>query len=180
MGSRMPDVPSPLTTEQWFALAYEELRRLAYVVRQKESRLTLTPTALVHEAYLRLASAHAIVPDSRAHFMATAARAMRRVLVDLARRERAAKRGEQPDIVTLDESEASAVDLHAGQVLALDEALDELARHDQRAALVVQYRFFGGLSGREVAAVLGISESSVEREWRFARAWLADALRGTP
>lgn len=176
----MSDVPSPLKTEQWFALAYEELRRLAAVVRQKESRTTLTPTALVHEAYLRLASAHDLVPESRAHFVATAARAMRRVLVDLARRERAVKRGQHPELVTLDESDASAVDLHAEQVLALDDALDELARHDQRAALVVQYRFFGGLSGREVADVLGISESSVEREWRFARAWLAETLRDKP
>lgn len=167
-----------LTTDQWFSVAYEELRRLAFVVRQRESQATLTPTALVHEAYLRLASMHDLAPESRAHFMATAARAMRRVLVDLARRERAVKRGEVPAFVTLDESERSASGLHADQVLALDEALDLLARHDQRAAQVVQFRFFGGLSAKEVASVLGISESTVEREWRFARAWLAETLSG--
>jgi RNA polymerase sigma-70 factor, ECF subfamily len=173
----MPDVPSPLTVEQWFALAYEELRRLAYAVRQREGRITLSPTALVHEAYLRLASHHGAMPESRAHFMATAARAMRRVLVDLARRAQAAKRGQSPELVTLDGSEPSPLDLSIEQVLALDDAIEELARRDARAALVVQLRFFAGLSGREIAEAVALSEATVEREWRFARAWLAERLQ---
>lgn len=168
---------SPYTTEQWFAIAYEELKRLAFSVRRQEQRITLSPTALVHEAFLRLASAHGLVPESRTHFMATAARAMRRVLIDIARRQHAAKRGDVPVLVSLDEAGESAIEMAAEAILALDEALETLARNDPRAALVVQYRFFGGLTGSEIAVALDVSESTVEREWRFARAWLAGELR---
>ena len=171
------DPSSTQTVDQWFSLAYEELRRLAAVVRQREQHGTLNPTALVHEAYVRLSAAHGLSLESRAHFLATAARAMRRVLVDAARRQQAEKRGRSPDFVTLDENSGAASQASPEATLALDDALEELERHDPRASQVVQCRFFGGLTVTETARVLQLSEATVHREWQFARAWLLDALR---
>lgn len=169
--------PSQPSIDQWFSLAYEELRRLAARVREGEHSATLNPTALVHEAYVRLAATHGIALESKAHFMAIAARAMRRVLVDAARQRTAVKRGSGQAYVTLDEGLEQAIGVAPDAVLALDAALDELARRDPRASNIVQYRFFGGLSVAETANVLQLSESTVHREWQFARAWLSEELR---
>jgi RNA polymerase sigma factor (TIGR02999 family) len=167
--------PTP-SVDQWFSIAYEELRRVAADVGKREVHATLSPTALVHEAYVRLAGMHGIALDSRAHFMAIAARAMRRVLVDVARRRLAAKRGSAPDFVTLDPHAGASNERTPEDILALDGALTALAERDPRAANIVQCRFFGGLSTAETAQALGVSEATVFREWRFARAWLAQAL----
>lgn len=169
--------PPELSIDQWFSLAYEELRRLAARVRERELGATLNPTALVHEAFIRLAASHGVALESKAHFMAIAARAMRRVLVDAARQRTAAKRGSGQSYVTLDESTAHGVGVTADAVLALDAALDELSRRDPRASDIVQYRFFGGLSVAETARVLELSEATVHRDWQFARAWLSEELR---
>ena len=164
------------TVDQWFSLAYDELRRLAATIRSRESHDTLSPTALVHEAYIRLASTHAVAPESRLHFMMTAARAMRRVLVDAARQRGATKRDAGGFLVTLEDvGDASAV--KPDIVLALDAALDELSRRDPRASDVILYRYFGGFTVSETAEALQVSESTIHREWQFARAWLGEELR---
>jgi RNA polymerase sigma factor (TIGR02999 family) len=166
---------TPHTVEEWFSLAYDELRKLAAGVRGRDPSQTLSPTALVHEAYIRLSSLHRVAPESRLHFMMIAARAMRRVLVDAARQRSAAKRGGSQVFVTLDDGmDAAAV--RSDEVLALDEALDELAKRDPRASEVIVYRYFGGFSVAETAQALSVSESTIHREWQFARAWLDQAL----
>lgn len=173
-------------------LVYEELRRLAASYMQGE-RLdhTLQPTALVHEAYMRMIDPSATTADrpvwkNRAHFIGVAARAMRRVLVDHARGHNAAKRGGAGayagggrvwERVTLDEAIAAG-EADATQLLALDEALKRLSEMDARAARVVELRFFGGLTIAEAARVLGVSDSTVEDDWAMARAWLARELSG--
>jgi RNA polymerase sigma factor (TIGR02999 family) len=165
-------------------LVYEELRKLAAARMAIESPdQTLQPTALVHEAYLRLVDhAHAEVRD-RASFFGAAARAMRRVLVDHARRHRAARRGgARARPISLEALEATdsatlATGDRAEILLALDEALDRLAALDERQARVVECRFFGGLTAEETAAVLGVTTRTVERDWMKARGWLYRALR---
>jgi RNA polymerase sigma factor (TIGR02999 family) len=162
--------------DQLFSLAYEELRRLASSVRSSDPSLTLSPTALVHEAWLKLADSPSVATTSPLHFKRIAARAMRQVLVDAARHRNAAKRGGGAALVTfddaLDEAAASADD-----VLALDAALDQLERVSPRQAAMVESRFFGGLDVRETAELLGVSEATVQRDWRAAKAWLAHELR---
>jgi RNA polymerase sigma factor (TIGR02999 family) len=154
-------------------LVYDELRRLAadYLDRERPGQ-TLQPTALVHEAYLRLLGADAEPHwQDRAHFVATAAVAMRHILIDNARRKRRAKRGGGRDRVEL----ADQADPHlqeADRVLALDEALTRLAAADARAAEIVQLHTFGGLSVVEAGQHLGLSRAAAYREWAFARAWL--------
>lgn len=154
-----------------FSLAYEELRRLAAVVRRGDPSATLTPTALVNEAWLKLADSPPAEACSLLHFKRIAARAMRQVLVDAARRRDAAKRGAGVSPVTLDEALEVPAD-GAADLLILDGALEELARINQRQAAVVESRFFGGLDVAEIAAVLGVSEATVLRDWRAAKAWL--------
>jgi RNA polymerase sigma-70 factor, ECF subfamily len=163
------------SVEEWFSLAYDELRRLAAGVRGRDPSQTLSPTALVHEAYIRLSSMHRVAPESRLHFMMIAARAMRRVLVDAARQRTAAKRGGSQVFVTLDEG-VDAATVRSDEVLALDEALEELAKRDPRASEVIVYRYFGGFSVAETAQAMSVSESTIHREWQFARAWLDQAL----
>jgi RNA polymerase sigma factor (TIGR02999 family) len=161
-----------------FSLTYEELRRLAAKVRRDEAGETLNPTALVNEAYLKLADSLRISPVSPLHFKRIAARAMRQVLVEAARRRRALKRGGTGVFVTLDEG----IDGGPGcceEVLALDAALEDLARLNERQALLVEYRFFGGFDLVETARLLGVSESTLLRDWRAVRAWLARELRRT-
>jgi len=154
----------------------DELHRLArsYMRREREGH-TLEPTALVHEAYLRLVDQRDVQWASRGHFFAIAAQAMRRVLVDHARGHLAAKRGGGAERVTLSgvPDVGPVADL---DVMALHRALDRLAALDQRQARVVELRTFGGLSVDETAAVLGISPATVKREWATARLWLARAL----
>ena len=165
--------------DRLFSSTYEELRRLAASVRRDEPGETLNPTALVNEAYLKLARSLRIQPASRLHFKRIAARAMRQVLVEAARRRSAQKRGGDALMVTLDGSRDRAVEC-SGELLALDAALEELAELEPRQAQMVEYRFFGGLDLTETASVLGVSESTVVRDWRAARAWLGRELRRAP
>lgn len=156
-----------------FTLAYDELRRIAKRVRGDRSQ-TLSTTALVHEAYLKLLPAK-IPANDAAHFKLLIARAMREVLIDAARRRQAGKRGGGDLAVTLDD-DIQAVPLKAAELLELHDALEELNRVDPRRASVVECRFFGGLDIDETAAALGLSSATVKRDWRIARAWLAHAL----
>jgi RNA polymerase sigma factor (TIGR02999 family) len=165
----------PQAADQLFALVYDELRRLADAVRRGRAGDTLSSTALVHEAYLRLVPAAGRAPHDRAHFFALAARAMRHVLVDAARERLAAKRGGGGPLVTLDEG-AAAVPAPDARLVALDEALRRLAALDARQARVVEYRYFAGLTAEEAGLLLGVSAPTVKRDWRAARAWLAAGL----
>lgn len=163
--------------DRLFSATYEELRRLAAAVSEGDERATLNPTALVNEAYVRLADSLRITPATAQHFKRLAARAMRQVLVDAARRRSAMKRGGDMVFVTL-APEIEPATTRADRVLALDGALDDLARTKPRQAQLIEYRFFGGYDLAETAALLGVSEATVVRDWRFARAWLAVRLRG--
>jgi RNA polymerase sigma factor (TIGR02999 family) len=160
------------------SLIYEELRRLASFVRKGELNATINSTALVHEAWLKLKDSPALASNSLPHFKAIAAKAMRQVLVDEARRRRARKRGGAGEVVfvTLGDS-ADEIASCDEELLALDAVLDELGRLSPRQAQMVEYRFFGGLSVTETAALLGVSESAMERDWRAAKAWLAGKIR---
>jgi RNA polymerase sigma factor (TIGR02999 family) len=163
-----------------FSEAYEELRRLAVGVHRDDPRATLSPTALVNEAWIKLAATPAVARTSKLHFKRIAARAMRQVLVEAARRRNALKRG-GPGIVIVefDDSIDIAADW-ARDILGLDGALEDLARLQPRQAMMVEGRFFGGLETAEIAEFLGISEATVLRDWRAAKAWLARELRRRP
>jgi RNA polymerase sigma factor (TIGR02999 family) len=158
-----------------FSATYEELRRLAARIRRDDPSVTLNPTALVNEAYIKLAGSLRLVPESRLHFKRIAARAMRQVLVEAARRRSAHKRGAGYALITFEEASDTPVNTSEG-LLALDRALQDLARMSPRQAMMVEYRFFGGLDLSETAALLEVSESTLTRDWRAARAWLAHAL----
>ncbi len=160
-----------------FSAAYEELRRLAATVRRDDPAATLSPTALVNEAWIKLAATPRVAATSRLHFKRIAARAMRQVLIEAARRRKARKRGGgETVLVTFDEAvDQAAAD--AGELLALDAVLERLARVNPRQAQLVESRFFGGLGVAETAELLGVSEATVLRDWRAARAWLARELR---
>ena len=158
-----------------FSLTYEELRRLAYTVKRSDPNATLNPTALVNEAWLKLASSPRFVSTSRLHFKRIAARAMRQVLIEAARRRNANKRGGNAVTVTFDDS-LQQPDACGQELLALDAALDELARMNPRQAMMVEGRFFGGLDVPETAALFEVSEATVLRDWRAAKAWLAHEL----
>lgn len=160
-----------------FSAAYEELRRLAAAVRRDDPAATLSPTALVNEAWLKLRQSPQVAHTSRVHFKRIAARAMRQVLIEAARHRRADKRGGGVALVTFDDSIQEAATC-ADDLLALDEALQDLARVQPRQAMLVESRFFGGLDVAETAELLSVSESTVLRDWRAAKAWLAHELRG--
>jgi len=158
-----------------FSTAYEELRRLASTVKRADGSVTLNPTALVNEAWLKLASSPQFRATSQLHFKRIAARAMRQVLVEAARRRNSDKRGGADlGLVTFHDSMAP-VDCER-QMLGLDSALDELAKVRPRQAMIIESRFFGGLEVPEVAELLEVSEATVVRDWRAAKAWLAHAL----
>jgi RNA polymerase sigma factor (TIGR02999 family) len=163
--------------DRLFIATYDELRRLAAVVRQGDPSATLTPTALVHEAWLKLAASHGMAPTSRLHFKRIAARAMRQVLVEAARRRKAEKRGGDAAMVTFDDAAAYPA-TSADELLLLDAALEDLARVNARQAIMVESRFFGGLDIAETAQLLQVSEATVLRDWRAAKAWLSSELRG--
>lgn len=166
----------PLAAEQLLPLVYAELRSIAEKhMRGERPDHTLQPTALVHEAYLRLLGSAPIAFESRLHFLRTASQVMRRVLVDHARARNTAKRGGAIHL-PLNEAIAGADD-ELIELLVLDDALTQLAAAEPRWAQVAELRFFGGLEVPEVAAALGISEATVKRDWQFARAWLAQVLR---
>jgi RNA polymerase sigma factor (TIGR02999 family) len=162
--------------DELFTATYEELRRLAGAVRRGDPGATLSPTALVNEAWLKLRESPRVAHATPIHFKRIAARAMRQVLIEAARRRHAGKRGGGAAVVTFDESlhePASSTD----DLLALDDALDALARIQPRQATLVESRFFAGLEIAEIATLLQVSESTVLRDWRAARAWLANEMR---
>ena len=159
-------------------LVYEELRRVArFYLRQEKQNHTLSSTALVHEAYLKLVNQKDVNWQNRAHFFGVASQMMRRILVDHARHHAYAKRGGGALTLALEEAIATPrrreVDL-----VALDDALDSLAKLDERQSRMVELRFFGGLSIEETSEVLGISAPTVKREWASARAWLFREISG--
>jgi RNA polymerase sigma factor (TIGR02999 family) len=163
--------------DELFSATYEELRRLAQLVRRREASQSLTPTVLVNEAWLKLSRSPELSFASPLHFRHTAARAMRQLLVEAARRRASLKRGgEDAHFVTFDET------VHQGlvseeELLSLDAALEELAQSAPRQARMIECRFFGGMDVAETAALLEISEATLMRDWRVAKAWLAQALR---
>jgi RNA polymerase sigma factor (TIGR02999 family) len=161
-----------------FSATYEELRHLASTVRKSDSNATLSPTTLVNEAWIKLSKNPPAVFESELHFRRIAARAMRQVLVDVARRKHAEKHGGGVMLVTLDDG-TEQIPAAVDDLLALDEALRELNRLNPRQAAMIEARYFGGLGVSETAELLGISEATVLRDWRAARAWLSLELRRT-
>lgn len=168
------------TLDDLFSATYEELRRLASSVRRDDPSATLSPTALVNEAWIKLAKSPDFASTSRLHFKRIAARAMRQVLIEAARRRQTHKRGGGGEalLVTFDESVEEAASW-GEDILALDSALTDLARVAPRQALMVESRFFGGLDVAETAELLEVSEATLLRDWRAAKAWLAGELRQT-
>ena len=164
--------------DEFFSLTYEELRRLAATVKRGDPSLTLSPTALVNEAWLKLAKSPGFSAQSPLHFKRIAARAMRQLLVEASRRRNSYKRGGDglAIFVTFDDSLDGAATCE-DDLLALDSALAELERLEPRQAAIVEGRFFGGLEIGEIADLLGVSEATVLRDWRAARAWLGHKLR---
>jgi RNA polymerase sigma factor (TIGR02999 family) len=159
-------------------LVYQELHRIASrEMRHEREGHTLQTTALVHEAYLRLAGAELLEIQNRGHFFAVASQQMRRILVDHARSCRAQRRGGGALRVDLDKLQIGVAE-RSVDVLLLDEALGNLERLDPRAAKVVELRYFGGYTDKEVVEVLGVSLATVRRDWEFARTWLFDQMRG--
>jgi RNA polymerase sigma-70 factor (ECF subfamily) len=169
----------PQALDRLLATVHRELRGLAGMQLRKERRAhTLQPTALVNEAFLRLVDQRRVRWESRGHFFAVAATAMRRVLVDYARRRRARKRGAEPARLPL---EAAGIAVAPGvDVLDLEAALARLDKVDPQLTRLVELRVFGGCTVAEAAAALGISESTVKREWRTAQVWLRGDLEGNP
>ena len=162
---------------QLFELVYDELRRLAgrYLQAERPDH-TLQPTALAHEAWMRLTDQSRVEWEGRSHFLAIAAQAMRRILVDHARSKKREKRGGGWQRVALD-PDVSPGRKESLDLVELDSALEKLRGLHERPSQVVELRFFAGLPEREVAQVLGVSVGTVERDWRFASAWLSEALR---
>ena len=162
----------PVAADQLLVLVYSELRRLAAAKMSREAPgQTLQPTALVHEAWLRLGG-DGQRWENRAHFFGAAAEAMRRILIDRARRKLAARHGGGQQRLDADEIEIAAPTKDDGELLAVHEALDQLAAHDPRKADLVKLRYFAGLTIEEAAGILGISAPTAKRDWTYARAWL--------
>lgn len=179
----MPDAERPEAA--LIPLVYDELRRIAarYVGRERPGH-TVQPTALVHEAFVRLSSERARLFANRTHFLAIAALSMRQVLVQRARARQALKRGAGPVRVTLDEERLGEAARAAGgapavDLLALDTALTRLDALDPQQARIVELRYFGGMTVEETSEAIGVSPATVKREWAMARAWLKHALAGT-
>src|SRR6478735_3139275 len=169
----------PHAAEQLLPLVYDELRKLAaHRLAGEGPGHTLQPTALVHEAYLKLVGAEPQQPwNGRVHFFAAAAEAMRRILIDHARRKHRARRGGGMKRVELDDlGDVELVAEGQDDLLALDEALTQLAAADPRKAELVRLRYFAGLTLEQAAELLGISRATADRHWAFARAWLYDAM----
>ena len=166
----------PAAWDRLFHLVYDDLRGVAgNLFRKERVNHTLQPTALVHEAYMRLVDAQRIDWQGKAHFLAVSAKVMRRVLVEHARKHNAAKRGGDQQRITLDE-ELQVVGDSPLAVIELDDALSRFAALDERASRVVELRVFGGLSVKEAAEVLGVSPRTVDQDWSVARMWLAREL----
>jgi len=164
--------------DELFSVTYEELRRLASSVRRGDPSATLTPTVLVNEAWIKMSNSPEVGATSRLHFKRIAARAMRQLLIEAARRRGATKRGGEEDvaIITYDETMLPATTT-GRELVALDAALEELAKIEPRQSMMVECCFFGGLDIAETADVLGVSEATILRDWRAAKAWLTQALK---
>ena len=166
-----------IAAEQLLPLVYDELRKLAAAKMAREAPgQTMQPTALVHEAWLRLGGEEQPTWQNRAHFFGAAAEAMRRILVDRARRRNRLRHGAGQQRLDLTEIELASRDEN-DRVLMINEALDALAKEDPIKAEMVKLKFFVGLTGRETAEVLGVTERTVERHWAYAKAWLLERLR---
>jgi len=164
--------------DQLFSVTYEELRRLAATVKRGDPSQTLSPTALVNEAWLKLANSPGIAAESPLHFKRIAARAMRQLLIEAARRRNAHKRGGKGEAIFVTfEGSLGYRATSEEELLALDAALTDLAGFEPRQAAVVESRFFGGLEVSEIANLLGVSEATILRDWRAAKAWLGQKLR---
>ena len=184
----MPDVTrildsvktgNPRAAGELLPLVYDELRQLASAKMARESAgHTLQPTALVHEAWLRLGGDAAPTFENRAHFFGAAAEAMRRILIERARRRLAAKRGSGVEVVDLDEIEIPSPVADDDQLLAVNEALEKFSALDPRKAELVKLRYFVGMSFDEAASALGIAVPTAKQWWAYARAWLTVELRG--
>ena len=163
---------NPQATDELLPLVYEELRRIAAArMAQEAAGQTLQPTALVHEAWLRMVGEGARTWQNRAHFFGAASEAMRRILIDNARRKSRLKRGgdqQRIDLEDLDLAAASPDD----KILMIDEALERLKAEDEEKGRIVVMKFFGGLTNQEVAQNLGVTERTVERQWAYAKAWM--------
>jgi RNA polymerase sigma-70 factor, ECF subfamily len=165
----------PAALDELLPLVYEELRRVAGSYMRRESQgHTLQTSALVNEAYLRLVDQRNVQWQNRAHFFGVAAQLMRRILVDHARSRTRVKRGGGVQMVSLEEQ--AVISKEVAEVIALDQALTQLAEMDPRKSQIVEMKFFGGLTNEEVAEVLKVTSRTVEREWRKARAWLNRAI----
>lgn len=165
--------------EELFTLVYAELRRMAaHQLRGERADHTLCTTALVHEAWVELSKLNQIRWQSRSHFLALAAQAMRRVLIDYAVARGAQKRGGGKPLESLDGDALLVVQAHAGEFIALEAALQRLAAINERHARIVECRFFGGMNVEETAEALDISPATVKRDWTLARAWLNRELGG--
>jgi RNA polymerase sigma-70 factor, ECF subfamily len=162
-------------SRELFESVYRELRQLAaHYMRSERKDHTLQPTALVHEAFVRLVNQRELSLESRSHFFGVAANVMRRVLIDHARAHRSQKRGRGEVKVALDDAPEPFIDLE--YLLEVNDALERLSALDRRQAQVVELRFFGGLSVEQIAEVLGVGPRTVDRDWRIARAWLRREL----
>lgn len=157
-------------------LIYNELKRIASnYLRRERSDHTLQPTALVHEAYMKMVDITQISWQNKAHFLGVAANQMRRILVDYARQHNAEKRGVEFHIMTLNEEIDKAIE-QSTELIALDDALNELAKMDEIKARIVELRYFGGLTVEETAEVLGVAPITIKRHWRMTKAWLYGQL----
>jgi RNA polymerase sigma factor (TIGR02999 family) len=188
-GSSEPSLPSQATAllqqadsgalpplHELVPIVYDELHQMAHWQLAREHRnVTLQTTALVHEAYLRLVDTTRVAAKGRAYFFAAAARAMRQVLIDAARRRGAAKRDAGTPLMSVD-WEGERVEAYASELLDLDRALDDLGRRNPRHVQVVECRFFGGMSVEETAVALGVSTRTIKADWALARAWLHQVL----
>jgi RNA polymerase sigma-70 factor, ECF subfamily len=164
------------TLDTLFNVTYEELRRLASSVKRADANATVSPTTLVNEAWLKLAGSPEFASQSRLHFKRIAAQAMRQILIDAARRRSAQKRGGR-DVIFVAFGDSSDQIASCEELIALDAALEELARLNPRQALMIESRFFGGLDIAETAALLEVSDATILRDWRAAKAWLAHEIR---
>lgn len=165
-------------SEQLLPLVYEELRRLAAArMSQEAAGHTLQPTALVHEAWLRLMGGQNQSWENRAHFFGAAAEAMRRILIERARRKSRLKRGSGQAVLDIADFDVMAA-IPDEKVLLVDEALEQLKAEDPEKAKIVMLKFFAGLTNEQVAEILNVNERTIRRQWEFAKAWLFDRIRG--
>jgi RNA polymerase sigma factor (TIGR02999 family) len=176
-GLRRETTEERRTLDSLFNVTYEELRRLASAVKRNDANATLSPTTLVNEAWLKLASAPNFASQSHVHFKRIAAQAMRQILIDAARRRSARKRGGREVIFVAFGDSYDQIASCDEELIALDAALEELARLNPRQALMIESRFFGGLDIAETAELLEVSDATILRDWRAAKAWLAHEIR---